>query len=179
MPPTGCTVMMCSSYNNGGLLRVFHVQCIWAKFTCFIWIYWLLMWYFLFLSNFGICYKCTVSYRYLLLRIAIHIGAPVSAIYQCIVSALLVMLICRQLWTRSVPPLVLVMAWWLLRTKHYLNQCRFTVNLAIRNKCKWNLNSSVVFSVKKMHLENAICKMVAQLYKHKCNKVVVVSFYIS
>ena len=83
MPPTGCAVMMCSSYNNGGLLRVFQVQCIWAKFTGFNWIYWLLMWYFLFLSNFGICYKCTVSYHYLLLRIAIHIGAPVSAVYRC------------------------------------------------------------------------------------------------
>ena len=88
MPATGCAVMMRSSYNNGGLLGVFQVQCIWAKFTHLIWIYWLLMWYFVFLSNFGICYKCTVSYRYLLLRIAIHIGAPVSAVYRCIVSAL-------------------------------------------------------------------------------------------
>ena len=47
------------------------------------------MWYFVFLSNFGICYKCTVWYRYLLLRIAIHIGAPVSAVCRCIVSALI------------------------------------------------------------------------------------------
>ena len=37
----------------------------------------------LFLSNFGKCYKCTVSYRYLLLRITIHIGAPVSSVYRC------------------------------------------------------------------------------------------------
>ena len=44
--------------------------------------------YFVFLSNFGICYKYIVSYRYLLLRIAIHIGTPVSAVYRCIVSAL-------------------------------------------------------------------------------------------
>ena len=82
---SGAPHSSCSSYNNGGLLGVFQVQCIWAKFTHLIWIYWLLMWYFVFLSNFGICYKCTVSYRYLLLRIAIHIGAPV---YRCIVSAL-------------------------------------------------------------------------------------------
>ena len=88
MLATGCAVMMRSSYNNGGLLGVFQVQCIWAKFTHLIWIYWLLMWYFVFLSNFGICYKCTVSYRYLLLRIAIHISTPVSAVYRCIVSAL-------------------------------------------------------------------------------------------
>ena len=85
---TSCAVMMYSSYNNGGLLGVFQVQCIWAKFTRFIWIYWLLMWYFLVLSNFGKCYKCTVKYRYLLLRITIHIGAPVSAVCRCIVSAL-------------------------------------------------------------------------------------------
>ena len=75
--------MVRSSYNNGSLLGVFQVQCICAKFTHLIWIYWLLMWYFVFLSNFGICYKCTVSYRYLLLRIAIHIGVPVSAVYRC------------------------------------------------------------------------------------------------
>ena len=89
MPATGCAVMMRSIYNNGGLLGVFQVQCIWAKFTHLIWIYWLLMWYFVFLSNFGICYKCTRIVSLFALRIAIHIGVPVSPVYRCIVSALI------------------------------------------------------------------------------------------
>ena len=61
-PPTGCAVMMCSSYNNGGLLGVFQVQCIWAKFTRFFWIYWLLMWYF-FGSFLTLVYVTNVPYH--------------------------------------------------------------------------------------------------------------------
>ena len=131
--------MMRSSYNNGGLLRVFQVQCIWAKFTHLIWIYWLLMWYFVFLSNFGICYKCTVSYRYLLLRIAIHISAPVSAVYRCIVSTLT--------WTNAGSlsigtnfneTLIRILHWRKWIWKYNLqNDSHFDFLNVIREQCPW------------------------------------------
>ena len=64
-PPTttACAVMMRSGYNNGGLLRVSRCSVfvvnslILLEYTdCFLW-------YLVFVSKFGMCYICTVSYR--------------------------------------------------------------------------------------------------------------------
>ena len=55
--------MMRSGYNNGGLLRVSRCSVfvmnslILLEYTdCFLW-------YLVFVSNFGMCYICAVSYR--------------------------------------------------------------------------------------------------------------------
>ena len=67
-PPTAtaCAVMMRSGYNNGGLLGVSRCSVfvmnslILLEYTdCFLW-------YLMFVSNFGMCYICTVSYRIVL-----------------------------------------------------------------------------------------------------------------
>ena len=67
-PPTttACAVMMRSGYNNGGLLGVSRCSVfvmnslILLEYTdCFLW-------YLVFVSNFGMCYICTVSYRIVL-----------------------------------------------------------------------------------------------------------------
>ena len=67
-PPTttACAVMMRSGYNNGGLLGVSRCSVfvmnmmnslILLEYTdCFLW-------YLVFVSNFGMCYICTGSYR--------------------------------------------------------------------------------------------------------------------
>ena len=56
--------------------RSFQMQCVCDEFTQFIGIY-CFLWYLVFVSNFGMCYICTVSYR-----IAIRTVAFVSAIYR-------------------------------------------------------------------------------------------------
>ena len=65
IPPTitSCAVMMRSGYNNGGLLGVSRCSVfvmnslILLEYTdCFLW-------YLVFVSNFRMCYICTVSYR--------------------------------------------------------------------------------------------------------------------
>ena len=38
---------------------------------------------------------------------------------------------------------------------HYLKQCWFVVNLALRNKVQWNFNQNVKLSFKKMHLKTS------------------------
>ena len=95
-PPTttACAVMMRSGYNNGGLLgvstcSVFVINSlILLEYTdCFLW-------YLVFVSNFGMCYVCTVSSSE---RIVIRTVAFVSAIYRCIVSALVMM----HAWCRN------------------------------------------------------------------------------
>ena len=92
-PPTttACAVMMRSGYNNGGLLGVSRCSVyvmnslILLEYTdCFLW-------YLVFVSNFGVCYICTVSYRIVLRAyrdtyLSLCIGdIPVC---RCIVSAL-------------------------------------------------------------------------------------------
>ena len=63
-PPTttACAVMMRNGYNNGGLLRVSRCSAfvmnllVLLKYTgCYLQ-------YLMFVSNFGVCYNCTVSY---------------------------------------------------------------------------------------------------------------------
>ena len=82
---TACAVMMRSGYNNGGLLGVSRCSVfvmnwlILLEYTdCFLW-------YLVFVSNFGMCYICTVSYRIVSSseHIAIRTIAFVSAIYRC------------------------------------------------------------------------------------------------
>ena len=92
-PPTttACAVMMHSGYNNGGLLGVSRCSVfvmnwlILLEYTdCFLW-------YLVFVSNFGMCYICTVSYGIVLRAYrdtyrSLCIGdIPVC---RCIVSAL-------------------------------------------------------------------------------------------
>ena len=92
-PPTttACAVMMRSGYNNGGLLEVSRCSVfvmnslILLEYTdCFLW-------YLVFVSNFSMCYICTVSYRIILWAYcdtchSLCIGdIPVC---RCIVSAL-------------------------------------------------------------------------------------------
>ena len=92
-PPTttAFAVMMRSGYNNGGLLGVLRCSVvvmnslILLEYTdCFLW-------YLMFVSNVGMCYICTVSYRIVLrayrdMYRSLCIGdIPVC---QCIVSAL-------------------------------------------------------------------------------------------
>ena len=89
---TTCAVMMRSGYNNGGLLGVSRCRVlvmnslILLEYTdCFLW-------YLVFVSNFGKCYICTVSYRIVLrayhdMYRSLCIGdIPVC---RCIVSALI------------------------------------------------------------------------------------------
>ena len=92
-PPTttACAVMMRSGYNNGGLLGVSRCSVfvmnslILLEYTdCFLW-------YLVFVSNFGMCYICTVTYRIVLrayrdmYRSLCISDIPVC---RCIVSAL-------------------------------------------------------------------------------------------
>ena len=67
-PPitTACAVMIRSGYNNGGLLGVSRCSVfvmnslILLEYTdCFLW-------YLMFVSNFGLCYIWTISYRFVL-----------------------------------------------------------------------------------------------------------------
>ena len=92
-PPTttACAVMMRSGYNNGGLLGVSRCSVfvmnslILLEYTdCF-------PWYLVFVSNFGMCYICTVSYRIVLrayrdMYHSLCIGDIL--VCRCIVSAL-------------------------------------------------------------------------------------------
>ena len=103
-PPTttACAVMMRSGYNNGGLLGVSTCSVfvmnslILLEYTdCFLW-------YLVFVSNFGMCYICTLSYRIVLRAYrytyrSLCIGdIPVC---RCIVSALsITMNIQSALW---------------------------------------------------------------------------------
>ena len=77
--------MMRSGYNNGGLLGVsrcsvfvMNSHILLEYPDCFLW-------YLVFVSNFGMCNICTVSYRIVSSseRIAIRTVAFVSAIYRC------------------------------------------------------------------------------------------------
>ena len=93
-PPTttACAVMMRSGYNNGGLLGVSRCSVfvmnslILLEYTdCFLW-------YLVFVSNFGMCYICTVSYRIVLRAYrdtyrSLCIGD--IRVCRCIVSALI------------------------------------------------------------------------------------------
>ena len=88
---TACAVMMCSGYNNGGLLGVSRCSVfvmnslILLEYTeCFLW-------YLVFVSNFGMCYICTVSYHIVLRAYrdtyhSLYIGDIL--VCWCIVSAL-------------------------------------------------------------------------------------------
>ena len=102
-PPTttACAVMMRSGYNNGGLLGVSRSSVfvmnslILLEYTdCYLW-------YLEFVSNFGMCYICTVSYRIVLRAyrdtyLSLCIGdIPVC---HCIVSALTNILKVIQPW---------------------------------------------------------------------------------
>ena len=84
-PPTttACTVMMRSGYNNGGLLGVSRCSVfvmnslILLEYTdCYLW-------YLMFISNFGMCYICTISYPIVLRAYHDTTVAFVSAIYRC------------------------------------------------------------------------------------------------
>ena len=79
--------MMRSGSNNGGPLGVSRCSVyvmnslILLEYTdCFLW-------YLVFVSNFGVCYICTVSYRPQSVSRYVTL-AFVSAIYRCIISAL-------------------------------------------------------------------------------------------
>ena len=87
---TACAVMMRSGYNNGGLLRVSRCSVFVMNslisleyIDCFLW-------YLVFVSNFGMCYICTVSYRIRAYRDT-YCSLCISDIpvCRCIVSALL------------------------------------------------------------------------------------------
>ena len=67
-PPTttACAVMMHSGYNNGGLLGVFRCSVFVMNSPILLEYIDCFLWYLVFVSNFGICYICTVSCRIVL-----------------------------------------------------------------------------------------------------------------
>ena len=92
-PPTttACAVMMRNGYNNCGLLRVSRCSVFVMNLLVLLEYTGWYLWYFVFISNFGMCYNCTVSYRIFLkayrdmYRSLCIGGIPVC---RCIVSAL-------------------------------------------------------------------------------------------
>ena len=92
-PPitTTCAVMMRDGYNNGGLLRVSRCSVFVMNLLVLLEYTGCYLWYLMFVSNFGKCYNCTVSYRIFLgaYRNTYHSlfigGIPVC---RCIISAL-------------------------------------------------------------------------------------------
>ena len=95
-PPTttACAVMMRSAYNNGGLLGVSRCSVFVMNSLVLLEYTGCYLWYLVFVSNFGMCYSCTVSYCIVSYissseRIAICTVAFVFVMCRCIVSALL------------------------------------------------------------------------------------------
>ena len=87
----GCTVMMRSGYNNGGLLRVPRCSVFFMNLLVLLEYTGCYLRYLVFVSNFGMCYNCTVSYHIFprayrdMYRSLCIAGIPVC---RCIVSAL-------------------------------------------------------------------------------------------
>ena len=94
-PPTttACTVMMRSGYNDGGLLRVSRCSVFVMNLLLLLEYTGCYLQYLMFVSNFGMCYSCTVSYRIFLrayrdmYRTLCIGGIPVC---RCIISTLCV-----------------------------------------------------------------------------------------
>ena len=86
-----CAVMMRSGYNNGGLLRVSRCSVFLMNLLVLLEYTGCYLRYLVFVSNFGMCYNCTISYRIVLrayrdmYRSLCIAGIPVC---RCIVSAL-------------------------------------------------------------------------------------------
>ena len=63
-PPTttACTLTMRNGYNNGGLLRVSRCSVFVMNLLVLLEYTGCYLWYLIFFTNFGMCYKCIVSY---------------------------------------------------------------------------------------------------------------------
>ena len=86
-----CAVMMRSGYNNGGHLRVSRCSVFLMNLLMLLEYTGYYLRYLVFISNFGMCYNCTVSYR-IVLRVYqdMYCGLCIDSIpvCRCIVSAL-------------------------------------------------------------------------------------------
>ena len=77
---TACAVMMRNGYNNGGLLRISRCSVFVMNLHVLLEYTGCYLQYLMLLSNFGMCYNCTVSSSE---RIAICTVASVLAVNQC------------------------------------------------------------------------------------------------